>query len=71
MHITQKFGVSTPEPTIWRIRYYDIGTDHFSWRADVSKDDGKTWQTDFLTIEASRIGPPRTMASLTSTTPGR
>lgn len=71
MHITQKFGVSTPEPTIWRIRYYDIGIDHFSWRADVSKDDGKTWQTDFLTIEASRIGPPRTMASLTSTAPGR
>ena len=71
MHITQKFGVSTAEPTLWRIRYYDIQADRFSWRADVSKDDGKTWETDFLTIETRRIGPPRTMPALTSATPGK
>ena len=65
MHITQRFGVSTANPTVWRITYYDIRADRFSWRADVSKDDGKTWTTDFLTIEARRIGPPRTMPALT------
>lgn len=65
MHITQTFGVATANPAIWRIRYYDIDADRFSWRADVSKDDGKTWVTDFLTIEARRIGPPRTLPALT------
>ena len=70
MHITQTFGVSTANPAIWRIRYYDIRADRFSWRADVSRDDGKTWVTDFLTIEASRIGPGRTLPALTSATPG-
>jgi len=66
MHITQKFGVSTPNPTTWRIRYYDIMPDRFSWRADLSKDDGKTWVTDFLTIEAERIGPPHAAVQLTT-----
>ena len=59
MHITQKFGVMSDRPTLWRIRYYDIAPDHFSWRADRSADDGKTWDTDYLRIEARRIGPPR------------
>lgn len=71
MHITQKFGVSTAEPTTWRIRSYNIAADHFSWRSDVSRDDGKTWVTDFLTIEARRIGPPRTVPALTSASAGR
>ena len=71
MHITQTFGVSTANPAIWRIRYYDIGTDRFSWRADVSRDDGRTWVTDFLTIEARRIGPGRTLPALTSATTGK
>lgn len=39
--------------------------DRFSWRADRSTDDGRTWQTDFLRIEARRIGPPRSMAAPT------
>ena len=69
MHITQEFGVSTPNPTTWRITYYNIKPDQFSWRSDMSKDDGKTWVTDYLTIEARRIGPARTMAALTC--PGR
>lgn len=71
MHIIQKFGVSTGKPTVWRITYYDIRPDRFSWRADVSKDDGKTWEADFLTIEARRIGPPRTMPALTSASPAK
>ncbi|HUG40681.1 MAG TPA: hypothetical protein VMM12_09355, partial [Longimicrobiales bacterium] len=54
----------TPEPSRWRIRYYDIGTDGFSWSADRSIDDGATWVTDYLRIQARRIGPPRSMGPL-------
>ena len=65
MHIEQRFGVGTASPSLWRIRYYDIGPDHFKWNADRSTDDGRTWTTGFQTIEARRIGPPRTQAPLT------
>ncbi|HKF45640.1 MAG TPA: hypothetical protein VKG01_21305 [Thermoanaerobaculia bacterium] len=42
-----------------RITYYDIGKDHFRWRADASNDGGKTWRTDAIRIEATRAsGPP-------------
>ncbi len=64
MHIEQRFGVGTPTPSLWRIRYYDIQPDRFSWTADRSTDDGKTWSTEHLKIEARRIGPPRTMSPL-------
>ena len=37
-----------------RITYYDIARDHFSWKADVSNDNGKTWQADQIRIEAKR-----------------
>jgi hypothetical protein len=37
-----------------RIKYYGIEKDHFLWRADGSRDDGKTWIRDLLLIEASR-----------------
>jgi hypothetical protein len=37
-----------------RITYYDITKDHFRWKADVSTDGGKTWQTDQIRIEATR-----------------
>jgi hypothetical protein len=37
-----------------RITYYDIARDHFSWKADVSVDGGKTWQKDQIRIEARR-----------------
>jgi hypothetical protein len=40
-----------------RIRYYAIEKDHFLWRADGSRDDGKTWIRDILLIEASRAVP--------------
>jgi hypothetical protein len=59
MRIEQKFEATTPNPAIWRIRYYDIKADRFSWAADRSKDGGKSWVKNFHTIEARRVGPPR------------
>jgi len=64
MHIQQKFGVMSPNPSIWRIRYYDIRPDRFSWTADRSRDGGKTWERDHMHIEARRIGPPRSLGPL-------
>ena len=64
MRIEQRFGVGTPTPSLWRIRYYDIRPDRFSWTADRSTDEGKTWSTEHLKIEARRIGPRRTMSPL-------
>lgn len=64
MHIEQRFGTMSPHPTLWRIRYFNIRPDAFSWAADRSSDEGRTWVTNYLTIEARRIGPARTMASL-------
>jgi hypothetical protein len=61
VHIEQRFDVISPEPSLWRIRYYDIRPDRFSWRADRSPDDGRTWVEDHMRIEARRIGPPRSM----------
>jgi hypothetical protein len=57
--IEQQFGAGTAELSSWRIHYYNIGSDHFSWSADRSTDGGKTWTKDFQTIEAHRIGPSR------------
>ena len=39
-----------------RITYYNIESDHFSWRADVSTDRGNTWHMDQIRIEAKRRG---------------
>jgi hypothetical protein len=64
MHIEQRFGVTSQEPSTWRIRYYNIQRDRFSWTADRSTDGGKTWQAKHQTIEARRIGPPRTLPPL-------
>lgn len=64
IHIEQRFGVKTPEEGIWRIRYYNIRPDGFSWAADRSTDEGKTWVESWLTIETHRIGPARNMAPL-------
>ncbi len=65
VHIEQRFGVGGPNPSVFRIRYYDIGPDHFSWNADRSTDGGKSWVKDFYHIEATRIGPPRQLTPLT------
>ncbi len=64
MHIEQKFNAMSDKPTILRIRYYNIKPDSFSWNADRSKDDGKTWEKDSLHIEAKRIGPARSLGQL-------
>jgi hypothetical protein len=64
MHIEQTFGVMTDKPSLWRIRYYNIKPDSFSWTADRSTDEGKTWVKEHLTIEARRIGPARKLPPL-------
>jgi hypothetical protein len=64
MHIEQTFGVAAGKPSMMRIRYYNIRPDAFSWAGDRSSDGGKTWVKDHLTIEARRIGPPRTLPSI-------
>ncbi len=64
MRIEQTFGVASGEPSLWRIRYYDIRPDRFSWTADRSTDGGKTWTERYQQIEARRIGPARTMGPL-------
>ena len=64
MRIEQKFGVMSRQPSLWRIRYHDIRPDRFSWKADRSTDEGRTWMTDFMRIEARRIGPARSLDPL-------
>lgn len=64
MRIEQTFGVAAGTPSVWRIRYYNIRPDAFSWTADRSNDAGKTWITGFQQIEARRIAPARTMGPL-------
>ena len=64
MHIEQTFGSMSPQPFLWRIRYYNIQPDRFSWTADRSPDGGKTWQKEYLQIEARRIGPARSLGQL-------
>ncbi|HUG41651.1 MAG TPA: hypothetical protein VMM12_14275 [Longimicrobiales bacterium] len=64
IHIEQTFGAMTPEPSLWRIRYYDIRPDGFSWSADRSTDGGATWVSGYLKIRTRRIGPPRSMGPL-------
>jgi hypothetical protein len=64
MHIEQRFGVLGPTPATWRIRYYDIRPEGFSWTADRSMDGGKTWESKYLEIETRRIGPARELGAL-------
>lgn len=64
MHIEQRFGVMSQTPSVWKIRYYNVRPDSFSWTADRSRDGGKTWEMKHQTIEARRIGPPRSLGPL-------
>ena len=64
MHIEQRFGVSGGKPSTWKIRYFNITPEHFSWSADRSTDGGKTWVKDYQTIDARRIGPARSLGAL-------
>jgi len=70
MRLEQRFGVVTAKPSTWRIRYYNIQPDQFSWSADRSTDNGKTWVTKHQTIEARRVGPARTLGPLATGKPG-
>lgn len=64
MHIEQKFDVMSDKPAVWRIRYYNVKPDSFSWTADRSFDGGKTWDKEYQRIEARRIGPARSLGAL-------
>ena len=64
LRIEQRFGVGSAAPTVRRIRYYGIGADRFSWTSDLSRDNGSTWVSDELRIEARRIGAPRSLDPL-------
>ena len=64
MRLEQRFGVAQGTPRTLRIRYFNIQSDRFSWTADRSDDGGKTWVENFQTIEARRIGKPRSMEPL-------
>jgi hypothetical protein len=64
MHLEQRLGVMSKEPSLWRIRYYDIQPTRFSWTADRSTDEGRTWTKAFHTIEARRLGPARSLPAL-------
>lgn len=65
MHLEQRFGVMSDQPSIWRIRYYDIRAARFSWTADRSHDGGITWERGHMRIEARRVGPARQLEPLT------
>ena len=64
IHLEQRFGVMSAEPSTWKIRYFGIRPDGFSWKADRSTDGGKTWVAGFMQIEARRIGPARSLGPL-------
>jgi hypothetical protein len=64
IHIEQRFGVLGATPSTWRIRYFNIRPDGFSWVGDRTTDGGKTWEAKYLQIEARRIGPPRELGAL-------
>jgi hypothetical protein len=66
MRIEQTFGVAAGTPSRWRIRYHHITPERFSWAADRSTDDGKTWVANFQQLEARRIGPARSLPPLTT-----
>jgi len=69
MRIEQTFGVARGNTSILRIRYYNIRPDAFTWTADRSTDGGKTWTVAWQTIEAHRIGPPRSLGRITPAKP--
>lgn len=60
----QNIGSEDAHPSVWHIRYHDISTSRFLWDADQSSDGGKSWDRDFMTIEARRVGPARMFGSL-------
>ena len=47
VRMKQTFGVASGEPSVLRIRYYDIQKDRFSWTADRSNETAAAWVKDF------------------------
>ena len=64
MRLEQRFGVAQGTPRTLRIRYYNVQDDRFSWTANRSDDGGRSWIENFQTIEARRIGKPRSLEPL-------
>jgi hypothetical protein len=64
MHVEQKLRGIGQKPSRWRIRFYNIKSNSFSWTADRSLDGGKTWEHKHQQIEARRIGPSRSLGQL-------
>lgn len=60
----QNVGSEDAHPSAWHVRYHDISANHFVWDADQSSDSGKTWDRDFMTIEANRVGSPHAFESI-------
>ena len=65
IRIDQTFSGQDGVSRLWRIRYYNIQGDRFSWRADISSDGGKTWAENQMTMEGRRTGPARSPVALT------
>ncbi|HEX9892487.1 MAG TPA: hypothetical protein VGA78_01130 [Gemmatimonadales bacterium] len=65
MRIDQTFTSSDGTSRLWRIRYFNIGPDRFSWRADISSDGGVSWSENQMTMEGRRTGPARPPVALT------
>jgi hypothetical protein len=64
VHIEQTFTNLHGPTGMTRIRYYDITPNSFRWSGARSLDGGKTWAANWLTIEATRKGPPRAFVPL-------
>lgn len=60
IHLEQKVDQLRPG-VIRRVRYHDITARHFMWNADATADGGKTWLPNVTQIDATRIGPARTI----------
>jgi hypothetical protein len=65
IRIDQTFTGHDGVSRLWRIRYYNIEADRFSWKADISSDGGKTWAENQMTMEGRRTGPARPPGALT------
>jgi hypothetical protein len=52
---SNRYVIQRDGATIMRIRYFNISDNSFLWRADQSRDGGKTWRLDWWTMSATRI----------------
>lgn len=52
--ITFKLADTMAPDGVGRVTFSDISADHFTWREEISPDEGKSWR-DFVVLEAHRI----------------